>query len=278
MATTPLPASFAIRPIASQGTFNLRELWAFRELFYMLVWRNLKVRYKQTAIGVAWALIQPFALMFVFTVFFGYLTRMPSDGIPYPLFVYSGLVVWTFVSTAFGQGSQSVVMNQQLVTKIYFPRAILPASTIASGAVDLGFSFLALFALMAYYGVVPGLGLLLMPVVLLIAVLTTLGLSLWFSALYVLYRDVGHLIPFVTQLWMFSSPIIYPVSLVPEALRPVYALNPMVTIIEGTRWAFAGSHPPSAMLVVVSLATSIALVVSGYYYFRRHEATFSDIV
>jgi lipopolysaccharide transport system permease protein len=270
--------SFVIRPIGQQPLLDFGELWNYRDLLYILVWRALKVRYQQTVIGVGWALLQPVLLTFVFTIIFGLLAKMPTNGVPYPIFVLSGLLVWLFVAQSFPQASTSVVVNAQLITRIYFPRVLLLVAAIATSFVDFLCTFLIVVVLMAWYGVVPTIGALMFLPMLLLAALTVFGLSLWFSALNVRYRDIGHVIPFVVQLWMFLSPVIYPTNLLPPKYQFLYALNPLVVVIDTSRWAFAGGTPPSVSMVAVSVIVAVMLCITGLWFFRRHEGTFADIV
>lgn len=272
------PTTFHIRPAGEQPFLELRDLWSFRHLFAVLARRNLKIRYQQTVIGVGWALLQPILYAFVFTIIFGRLVGMPTNGVPYPIFVMSGLVVWLFVAQSLPIASTSIVMHSHLVTRIYFPRIILPASAMSTATADLLVSLALLAVLMAWYGIAPTLGALLFLPMLLVAFATVLGLSLWFSALYVPFRDVGHLLPFAVQIWMFLSPVVYPSNLLPEKYSFLYALNPIVVVIDTSRWAFAGGAAPQAYAVAVSALTAFAILLSGYWYFRRSEPTFADIV
>ena len=264
----------------SRGLVSLRlgELWQYRELLYFLIWRDVKVRYKQTALGVAWAVVQPFFTMVVFSLFFGRLAKVPSDGVPYPLFAYCALVPWGFFANGLNMGSNSLVENANLIRKVYLPRLAIPIATVLSGGVDFLVSFLLLLGMMAYYGRMPGIEAAWLPLLLLLGLVTALGVSLWLSALNVQYRDVRYTIPFLTQIWMFGTPIAYPSSLVPEAWRPFYGLNPMVGVVEGFRWALLGTATrPGAMLIVSSLA-ALVLLVTGAMYFRCTEKTFADVV
>lgn len=264
----------------SRGLVSLRlgELWQYRELLYFLIWRDVKVRYKQTALGVAWAVVQPFFTMVVFSLFFGRLAKVPSDGVPYPLFAYCALVPWGFFANGLNMGSNSLVESANLIRKVYLPRLAIPIATVLSGGVDFLVSFLLLLGMMAYYGRMPGLEAAWLPLLLLLGLVTALGVSLWLSALNVQYRDVRYTIPFLTQIWMFGTPIAYPSSLVPEAWRPFYGLNPMVGVVEGFRWALLGTATrPGAMLIVSSLA-ALVLLVTGTMYFRSTEKTFADVV
>jgi len=264
----------------SRGLVSLRlgELWQYRELLYFLIWRDVKVRYKQTALGVAWAVVQPFFTMVVFSLFFGRLAKVPSDGVPYPLFAYCALVPWGFFANGLNMGSNSLVESANLIRKVYLPRLAIPIATVLSGGVDFLVSFLLLLGMMAYYGRMPGIEAAWLPLLLLLGLVTALGVSLWLSALNVQYRDVRYTIPFLTQIWMFGTPIAYPSSLVPEAWRPFYGLNPMVGVVEGFRWALLGTATrPGAMLIVSSLA-ALVLLVTGAMYFRFTEKTFADVV
>ena len=270
---------FVVRPSNEHALLDIAELWRYRHLFVVLIWRILKIRYQQTVIGVAWVVLQPLLLTLVFTVIFGVLIRMPTDGgQAYPIFVLSGLLVWQFVAQAFQQATNSIVGNAHLVTKIYFPRILLLLAAISASFVD----FLCVLALTAVfmlaYGVVPGAAVLAFVPAILLAALTVLGLSLWLAALYVPFRDVGHLLPFFTQLWMFVSPVFYPLSLLPKEYELVYALNPLVVAVQTTRWALAGGIAPTAGLVLVSCSVTALLLLSGLWFFRRHEGRFADVV
>jgi lipopolysaccharide transport system permease protein len=270
--------TFVIRAIGDQPLLNFRELWAFRYLFYILVWRALRVRYQQTVIGVAWALLQPIMYTVVFTIIFGLLVAIPTNGQPYPIFVMSGLAVWLFVAQAFNQASASMYSNAHLIGRIYFPRMILIFSVIAVALADFLLTLLVLVALMIWYGIAPTMGALFFLPMMLLAVMTILGLSFWLSALYVPYRDVGLLLPFMTTIWMFLSPVIYPSTLLPPKYQFLYALNPIVVVIDTSRWAFAGGPPPQEWMVAVSCSVAALLCVTGYWFFRRQEVTFADVV
>jgi lipopolysaccharide transport system permease protein len=269
-----------LRISAPHGWVNLslRELWDARELLYFFVWRDVKVRYKQTAIGAAWAVVQPFMTMVVFSVFFGRLAKMPSHGLPYPVFYYSALLPWTYFAGALQQATSVVVDQQHVITKVYFPRLVLPLAAVASGLVDFAISFLMFLVIMAYYRITPGLAILLFPCFLLLAVLTALGVGLWFSALNAIYRDVRYVVPFLVQFWMLASPVAYPSSLVPERWRWVYGLNPMAGVIEGFRWSLTGQGQPPNSLLAVSAGAVLLLVVGGMAYFQRMEGTIADVV
>lgn len=260
------------------GSLGLRELWNYRELVYFLIWRDIKVRYKQTVLGALWAIIQPLFTMLVFALFFGRLAKVPSDGIPYPLFSYTALVPWTFFSTGLTQASNSLVQSSNMLKKVYFPRMAMPIGTVISGFVDFGIAFVLLLAMMAFYGDVPNWRVFWLPSFLMLALVTCLGVSLWLSAMNVQFRDIRYATPFLTQFWMFATPIAYPSSLLPKAWRAVYAINPMVGVVEGFRWALLGAHTAPGPMIAVSSIAALGLLVSGAFYFRRQERTFADIV
>lgn len=266
-----------VRPGGGWTSLGLRELWEYRELLYFLVWRDIKVRYKQTILGGAWAIIQPFFIMIVFSIFFGRLARVPSDGLPYPVFTFCALLPWQLFAQALSESSNSLVANERLITKVYFPRLVVPLSAVLGGLVDFAIAFVVLLAMMAYYGITPHLAVLALPLLVLLAVMTAFGVGLWLSALNVQYRDVRYTLTFLTQFWMFSTPIAYPSSIVPERWRSLYGLNPMAGVVEGFRWALLGTQPPGPMLAV-SVVAVILILVGGLYYFRRMEETFADIV
>ena len=269
---------FSIRPSRGWISLNLHELWEYRELLYFLTWRDIKVRYKQTVLGAAWAIIQPFLPMVVFSLFFGQLAKLPSDGIPYPIFSYAALVPWTFFANGLSQSSNSLVGSANLITKVYFPRLIVPLSSTISGAVDFVLAFAVLLGMMAFYGVWPTWAVLWLPLLLLLALVTALGTGLWLSAMNVQFRDVRYAVPFLTQFWMFATPIVYPSSLLPEQWRTLYGLNPMAGVVEGFRWALLGTATAPGPMIVVSALVAVALLVGGLFYFRRMEKTFADIV
>jgi len=264
---------------ASHGwpSLRLRELWIYRELLYYLSWRDIKVRYKQTVLGIAWAVIQPFMTMVVFSIFFGHLAKVPSQGLPYPLFSYAGLVLWTFFSNGLVQSSQSLVASSALVTKVYFPRLVIPIASVISGALDFVIATLMLGVLMLHYRVAPPLQALAAPAFLLLTLTTALGVGLWLSALNVQFRDVRYVVPFLNQFWLFATPIAYASSLLHQPWRTVYGLNPMAGAIDGFRWSLLGAPPPGPM-ILVSSAASIALLVGGAYYFRFLERKFADVI
>jgi lipopolysaccharide transport system permease protein len=266
-----------IRPPRKWVPVDLHELWAYRELVTSFTLRDIKLRYKQTSLGIAWAVLQPLLTMVIFTVFFGGLAKIPSDGVPYPLFVLAALLPWTLFAEGLTRSTTSMVTNANIMTKVYFPRLIMPLSSIISPLVDFAVSFIILIAMMVYYGFVPTLNILFLPVFLLLALATALGVGLWLSALNVKYRDFQYTVPFLIQIGMFASPVVYASSLVPESMRMWYGLNPMAGVIEGFRWALLGTGAPSAM-VLVSVGMVIVLLVSGMFYFRRMEQYYADIV
>ena len=267
-----------ITPTRGWISLRLKDLWEYRELLYFLAWREVKVRYKQTALGAAWAVIQPLFTMLLFSLFFGRLGKMPSDGIPYPLFSLAGLVPWTFFCNSLTQSSNSLVSSGNLITKVYFPRLAIPISAVLSGVVDFIIAFVLLLCMMFYYGVFPTANVLWLPAFLLLTGVTALGVGLWLSALNVEYRDVRYALPFLTQFWMFASPIAYPSSLLKEPWRTVYGLNPMVGAVEGFRWALLGVGSAPGPVVGVSAVVALGLMVSGLFYFRRMEKTFADLL
>lgn len=273
----PLP-HLSIRPAKGWTSLGLKELWEYRELIYFLTWRDIKVRYKQTALGAAWAIIQPFFMMIVFSLFFGRLARIPSDGIPYPVFTYCALIPWQLFAHSLSESSNSLVANERLITKVYFPRLIIPISAVLGGLVDFVIAFVVLLLMMAYYGIYPGAAIFTLPLFVLLAVMTALGVGLWLSALNVKYRDVRYTITFLMQFWLFATPVAYPSSLVPERWRPLYGLNPMAGVVEGFRWALLGKTASPGPLLAVSVAVVIMILLGGLYYFRRMENSFADVV
>jgi lipopolysaccharide transport system permease protein len=290
---TPMPADLApvrgAEPVASRpvlritpphGWFDLdlREVWAFRELLYFFVWRDLKVRYKQTAIGAAWAILQPVMTMIVFSIFFGKFGNMPSLGLPYPLFYYSALLPWTYFAGALLNATNTVVENQRVITKVYFPRLVLPISAVLSGLVDFALGFGVYILLEIHYRIVPSKAILWLPVLLLLAVLTALGVGLWLSAVNAIYRDVRYVVPFLVQFWLFASPVAYPISIVPARWRVLYGLNPMAGVIEGFRWALTGAGEPPNLLLAASSGVVLVILFGGVVYFRKMESTIADVV
>jgi lipopolysaccharide transport system permease protein len=267
-----------IEPSKGWVSLRLGALWRFRELLYFLIWRDVKVRYKQTLLGAAWAILQPLLTMIVFSIFFGKLARMPSDGVPYPLFAYVALVPWTFFANGLTLSSNSLVSNQTLLRKVYFPRLVIPVSAVASGLLDFAIAFVVLLGLAARYGVTPTAHMLWLPVLVLLALVTALGVGLWFAALNVLYRDIQYVVPFLVQVWLYATPIVYPSSLVPERWRTLYALNPMVGVVEGFRWTLLGTGTAPGPMILVSAAAAVATLIGGLFFFRRMEKSFSDVV
>lgn len=268
-----------IEPSRGWVSLKLQELWEYRELLYFLTWRDVKVRYKQTVLGAAWAVIQPFLTMVVFSLFFGKLAKVPSDNIPYPIFAFAALVPWTFFSNGLTQSSNSLVGQSNLIKKVYFPRLVIPISGVIGGLPDFLISFAVLLAMMMYYHLYPtAVSVVWLPVCLFLAFVASLGVGLWLSALNVEYRDVRYVIPFLTQFWMFATPIAYPSSLLSAPWKTLYGLNPMAGVVEGFRWSLLGQgHPPDAMFGVSVLA-AVLLLISGAFYFRRMEKTFADLI
>ena len=267
-----------LEPSRGWVTLNLRKLWQYRELLYFLSWRDIKVRYKQTLLGAAWAIMQPVLTMLLFSVFFGKLAKMPSDGIPYPLFAYTALVPWTLFANALTQSSNSLVQNANLLKKVYFPRLVMPISSVISGVVDFLCALIALAAMMLFYGVLPTSNMIWLPFLLILAFGTALGVGLWLSAINVQFRDVRHAMPFLTQFWLFATPIAYPSSLLSEPWRTLYGINPMVGVVEGFRWALLGTETAPGPMLLVSALAALTVLVTGAFYFRRMEKTFADTV
>jgi lipopolysaccharide transport system permease protein len=267
-----------IEPSRGWVSLRLHELWAYRELLYFLTWRDIKVRYKQTALGAGWAILQPFLTMVVFSIFFGRLAKIPTDGLPYPIFSYAALVPWTFFAQGLGHAANSLVGSSNLIKKIYFPRLVVPIAGVISGLVDLGLALLVLVGMMLYYGLMPSLTVLWLPLFVLLALMTALGAGLWLAALNVQYRDVRYVMPFLIQLWLFATPIAYPSSLLQEPWRTLYGLNPMVGVVEGVRWALVGMPLGSPAGLAVSALISAALLSGGAFYFRRLERSFADVI
>jgi len=277
LAHLPLP-HVAIRPARGWTSLDLRELWHSRELLAFLIWRDIKVRYKQTALGAAWAILQPVFSMLVFSLFFGRLAKVPSDGIPYPVFSYCALLPWQLFSYALTESSNSVVANERLVSKIYFPRLVIPIAAVLAGLVDFAIAFSVLIVLMMQYGIAPTWTIFTLPAFVLLAILTALAVGLWLSALNVQYRDVRYTVGFLTQIWLFLSPVAYPSSLVPARWRPLYGLNPMAGVVEGFRWALVGKTPAPGAMLAVSVMMVLFLLVGGLFYFRRMENSFADVI
>ena len=267
-----------IEPRRGLFRVDLKSLWEYRELLYFLVWRDVKIRYKQTAIGAGWAILQPLMTMVIFTVIFSRFAKIPSDGVPYPIFAYTALLPWTYFAQAIDRSGTSLVSDRDLITKIYFPRLIMPIAATLAPLVDFGIAFFILLGMMAWFRMAPSWGMLALPLFLLLALMTALMVSLYFSALNVRYRDVRHAIPFLVQIWMYASPVAYPVSLVPEKWRLLYSLNPMVGVIEGFRWVLLGRASPDFGVMAASALVVMALLLGGIVYFKQMEQTFADVV
>ena len=274
--------TIVIEPTRGWASLQLRRVWEYRELLYFLVWRDVKVRYKQTALGAAWIVLQPLVSMVVFSLLFGGLLKVPSGDVPYPVFAYAALLPWNYFAASLNRSSTSLVGSANLITKVYFPRLVIPISGVLSGLVDFGVAFVVLIGLLAYYGVAPTAAVLWLPGFLLLAVLTALAFGLWLSALNVRYRDINHLIPFLIQIWMYVTPVIYGSTLVPERFRFLLSLNPMTGVVEGFRWALLGSQlaeaQPPGMLFVASVGITLAVLLGGMVFFRNTERTFADVI
>jgi len=267
-----------IEPSRGWVSLKLDELWEYRELLYFLVWRDVKVRYKQTVLGAAWAIIQPVLTMLVFSLFFGRLAKIPSDGIPYPIFAFAGLVPWSFFANGLAHSSDSLVGSANLIKKVYFPRLVIPIAAVLAGGVDFVLAFLILLAMILYYGLLPTIHVLWLPALLLLAWVTALAVGLWLSALNVQYRDVRYVVPFLVQFWLFATPIAYPSSLLGEPWRTIYGVNPMVGVVEGFRWALLGTRTAPGPIIAVSSVAALVVLLGGAFYFRRMEKTFADVV
>jgi lipopolysaccharide transport system permease protein len=269
--------TFHIEPPSRWPSIGAAELWAYRDLLYILVWRDIKVRYKQTALGAAWAVLQPVFMMIVFTLFFGRLAKVPSNGLPYSLFAFTGLLPWQLFSHAISESSNSLVSSERLITKVYFPRLLIPIAAVLGGVADFLVAFVVLIGMMFYYRVQPTWTVVTIPFFVALAILTALGAGLWLSALNVKYRDVKYTIGFLLQFWLFATPVVYPSSLVPEKWRAFLGLNPMAGVVEGFRWALLGQPLPGS-LVLTSFVTTMVVLAGGLMYFRRMEQEFADIV
>ena len=267
-----------IEPSRGWAALRLADVWAYRELLYFLIWRDIKVRYKQTVLGAGWAILQPFFTMVIFSIFFGRLAQMPSDGVPYPIFAYAALVPWTFFANGLTQAVNSVVGGSSLIKKVYFPRIILPIAAVLAGVVDFLFAFAVLVGMALYYGVLPSWRILTLPCFLAMVVMAALSVALWLSALNVQYRDIRYIAPFIVQVWLFATPIAYPASLVPEPWQALYGINPMVGVVEGFRWALLGTGAAPGPAIAVSTLAALVLLAGGALYFRRVERTFADVV
>ncbi len=267
-----------IEPTRGWVSLKLHELWEYRELLYFFIWRDVKVRYKQTILGIAWAVLQPLFTMVIFSLFFGRLAKVPSDGLPYPIFSYTALIPWMFFANGINLSTNSLVSGGGLIKKVYFPRLIVPTAAVFAGLVDFAPAFAVLLGMMAYYGIYPTVQMFWIPAFLLLALITALGVGMWLSALNVRFRDVRYAVPFLVQCWLFATPIAYPSSLLSEPWKTVYAVNPMVGVVEGFRWALLGTTSAPGPMILVSSTAALALLVSGAFYFRRMERTFADVV
>jgi lipopolysaccharide transport system permease protein len=267
-----------IRPSKGLSKLDLVALWQFRELFYFLVWRDVKIRYKQTVIGAAWAILQPVMTMVIFTVIFGNFAKIPSDGLPYAIFSYTALLPWNYFSQAIARSGDSLVSDANLIKKVYFPRLMIPLAAVSSPLVDFGFSLLVLFAMLAWFGIAPGWGVLVLPLFLGLAFMTALAVGLWLSPLNARYRDIRYAIPFLIQLWMYASPVVYSVNIVPEQWRPLFSLNPLAGVIEGFRWALLGKGDPAMGAIIISTCVVLILLLGGMFFFKRMERYFADVL
>jgi lipopolysaccharide transport system permease protein len=273
------PTTIYIKPSKGLAALNLRDLWVYRELVFFMVWREVKVKYKQTMLGMAWAVIQPVMTMLVFTFLFGKVAKLPTDGVPYPVFSFTALLPWGLFVAALNQGSRSLVAHNNMVTKIYFPRLILPIASVLAGLVDFAIAFVILIALMIYYQVTPAYNLLwTLPLFLLLALITAMGVALWLSAVNVKYRDVNHALPFLTQFWLFITPVAYSSSVISQKWQIAYSLNPMAGVVNGFRWALLGTGNGPDITLWVSAIISIVIFISGLFYFRSMEKTFADTI
>ena len=269
--------TIVIKPTSS-FSFKFKEFWDNRELLYFLIWRNIKVKYKQTMIGVVWVIIQPLVIMVVFSIFFGKFAKIPSEGLPYPIFAFCALVPWTYFSNALINTTNTMVTHQRVITKVYFPKLILPVSAVLSGLPDFCISFCVLIGMMFFYGIFPSINIIFLPLFILMAIITALAVGLWTSAANAIYRDVSYIVPFLVQFWLFASPVVYPSSLIPEKWRAFYGLNPMAGVIEGFRWALLGKGEPPGPMLAVSVFVVIFVLFSGIIYFRRMEGTIADVI
>jgi lipopolysaccharide transport system permease protein len=275
-----------LRPTHGWASLNLKDLWRYRELTYFLIWRDIKVRYKQTLLGASWAILQPFLAMVVFSIFFGGLAKIPSDDVPYPIFNYTGLLPWTLFAKAINDAGRSMVANRTMITKIYFPRMVIPLASVLSGLVDFFLAFLVLIGMMVYYNFAPNStyqvvitpAILTLPFFILLALVTSLGVGLWFAALNVNYRDINYVLPFITQLWLFLTPVIYPSSMLSEKWQLIYSLNPMAGVVNGFRWALLGIDTGVTGTILISTTVAILVLITGLFYFKRMERTFADMI
>jgi lipopolysaccharide transport system permease protein len=279
LESSHLPELVTIKPVKGWVPLNLKDLWHYRELVYFLTWRDLKVRYKQSVLGVLWALLKPFMNMVVFTIFFGQLAKIPSDGIPYPIFSYTGLLPWGFFAAALEVSARSMLQSGGMVSKIYFPRIIVPLSSVFANLVDFLIAFTILIGMMFYYQITPTINTLWLPVFILLAMITAIGVGLWFSALLVMYRDINYMLPFITEIWKFVSPVVYSATMIPEKWQWLYSINPMAGVVSGFRWALLGQPETiSFSSLAISGAISLIIFISGLYFFRRMERIFADMI
>ena len=274
----PRSSALVIQPTSGWVPLNLGDLWEYRELLYFLTWRDIKVRYKQTVLGMAWAVIQPLFMMVIFTIFFGRLAKVPSDGLPYPIFAFTALLPWQLFARALTDASTSLVVNERLITKVYFPRLLVPASAVLASLVDFGIAFVLLLGMMIFYAIAPTGAVWTLPLFILLALMSALGVGFWLSALNAQFRDVRYTLPFLTQFWFFATPVVYPASLVPERWRLLYGLNPMTGVVEGFRWALLGKGGGIEPMLAVSVIVILVTFIGGLYYFRRMERTLADVV
>lgn len=276
--TAEIQPMVVIKPMKGLTSLNFREVWVYHELLYFLALRDIQVRYKQTALGIVWAVLQPVLTMMVFTLLFGRLAKLPSEGIPYPIFIFTALLPWQLFAHSLTESSNSLVQNQQLVKKVYFPRLVIPLASVLASLVDFAVAFSVLILLMFYYHVIPLYTIITLPFFILLAILSAFAVGVWLSALNVKYRDIKHVIPFLTQFWMFATPIAYSSTLVPERWKLIYGLNPMTGVVEGFRWAILGKSQPPGILFAISIGVVLVLLVTGLYYFRQMESSFADMV
>lgn len=267
-----------IRPSQGWKGVNLGELWRYRELLYFLIWRDIKVRYKQSVLGAAWAILQPFLTMVVFSVFFGQWAGIPTDEVPQPIFYFAGILPWQLFQSGVSKAGTSLVASSNLITKVYFPRLAIPIAPVIAALVDFFLAFLVLIGMMLFYGISPTSAIWTLPLFIILALITALGVGIWLAGLNVNYRDIGHVIPFLLQIWFFLSPIVYSSSIVPEAIRPYYGLNPMAGVVQGFRWAILGVGKPDLIPLLASIGVAVFLLIGGVFYFRRMERTFADVV
>ena len=267
-----------IKPSVGWPSIDLKEIWAYRELLGILAWRDVSVRYKQSVVGIGWAIIQPVMTMIIFTIIFGKFAKLPSEGIPYPVFTYCALLPWSYFARSLGDSSDSLVGSAHLITKIHFPRIILPVSKVFAGLIDLSIAFIILVGMMVWYRILPTAGILLLPVFIVIAMLASLGVGLWLTALNVLYRDVKFVVPFLIQFWMYASPVAYSTSIIPDQWKWVYGLNPMVGVVEGFRWALLGKTAPLISMFFIPVLIIFVVLISGIYFFKKMEKMFADII